>query len=68
MASEIAPLSQATWTVVFSVLIPVAVPRDVPPVDGDPWHVGEGVELFGLCGVVHGWNKTGFSGKLDDSA
>ena len=46
--------------------VPVAVSRDVPPVDGDPWNVCEGVELFGLCGVVHGWNKSGFSGKLDD--
>ena len=36
--------------------------------DGDAGNVGEGVELFGLCGVVHGWNKTGFSGKLDESA
>ncbi|REK52618.1 MAG: hypothetical protein DWQ49_12845 [Bacteroidetes bacterium] len=39
----------------------------MPAVDGDPWYVCEGVELFGLCGVVHGWNETGFFGKLDES-
>lgn len=52
----------------FFGVVPITVSRDVPPVDGDPWHVGEGVELFDLCCVVHGWNKIGFSGKLDESA
>ena len=44
----------------FFGAVPITVSRDVPSVDGDPWHVGEGVELFGLCGVVHGWNKLDF--------
>ena len=48
--------------------VPVAVSRDVPLVNGQAWYIVEGVELFGADGVVHGWNKTGFSGKLDKSA
>ena len=52
----------------FLCAVPITMCRYVPPVDGDPWNVCEGVELFGLCGVVHGWNKIGFFGKLDESA
>ena len=47
---------------------PLTVSGDEMPRDCDAGNVCEGVELFGLCGVVHGWNKTGFFGKLDESA
>ena len=46
---------------------PFTVSGDEMPGDSDAGNVCEGVELFGLCCVVHGWNETGFSGKLDES-
>ena len=48
--------------------VPFTLSGDEMARDFDAGNICEGVQLFGLCCVVHGWNKTGFSGKLDDSA
>ena len=47
---------------------PFTVSGDEMPRDCYAGNVGEGVKVFGLFCVVHGWNKIGFSGKLDESA
>ena len=52
----------------FFGAVPITVSGDEPPGDFDPRNVCEGVQLFGLCGVVHGWNKNWIFWKVGRSA